>query len=265
MLSPSQALGAVLSRIAGPLGSEVVPLVQAAGRCLAERVDSDIDMPPFEKSAMDGYAVRASDFAGGVFDEETAGGGLEMTCVGESRAGVPFDGSLPPCSCVEIYTGAELPAETDAVVMIERTRREGERVVFEEAPRVGLNVSHRSEILGAGRMVFEPRRRLSAVDLSVLAAVGCDPVPVHRRARVSILTTGDELVDVSRVPGRGQIREGNTHYLRAACERLGCEVLSAGMDVNLSDGISRISLRVMSLCTGRVVRSRNLTTHSSRH
>jgi molybdopterin molybdotransferase len=229
MLNPSQALEAVLSRVTGPLGSEVVPLVQAAGRCLAERVDSDIDMPPFEKSAMDGYAVRASDFEGGVFDEAAAGDVREMICVGESRAGVPFDGPLPPYSCVAIYTGAELPAGTDAVVMIERTRREGERVGFEEAPRAGQNVSHRSEILAAGRPVFEPRRRLSPVDLSVLAAVGCDPVPVYRRARVSILTTGDELVDVSRVPGRGQIREGNTHYLRAACERLGCEVLSAGI------------------------------------
>lgn len=225
MLEPTAALETILARIPGPLGTEMTPLVHATGRALAAEVASDVDLPPFEKSAMDGYAVRASDFAGGAFVDPSADGGHELPCVGESRAGAPFGAAMPPYSCIAIYTGAELPKGADSVVMVEHTRREGERVVFQAAPRKGQNVSHTAEILGVGRPVFHPRRRLSAVDLSVLAAVGCEPVPVHRRPRVSILTTGDELVGVTETPGPGQIREGNTWFLRAACEGLGCEVL----------------------------------------
>jgi len=227
MLDPSQALEQILARIPGPLGTESVPLARARGRSLAAEVLSDVDLPPFEKSAMDGYAVRASDFSGGAFVDPSAGGETEheLPCVGESRAGEPFGGAMPPYSCVAIFTGAELPQGANAVVMVEHTTRTGSRVTFRGAPKAGQNVSHRAEILSVGRPVFAPRRRLSPVDLSVLAAVGAEPVSVFRRPRVSILTTGDELVPVTSTPGVGQIREGNTWFLRAACEALGCEVV----------------------------------------
>ncbi|MEM7305996.1 MAG: gephyrin-like molybdotransferase Glp [Planctomycetota bacterium] len=229
MLQPTEALEAILARIPGPLGAEHVPLSEALGRSLASAVASDVDMPPFEKSAMDGYAVRSSDFAGGAFEEPSATEERELPCVGESRAGAPFEGAVPPFSCVAIYTGARVPKECDAVVMVEHTRHEGRRVFFRGLPRSGLNVSHKAEVMAVGRTVFEPRRWLSAVDLSVLAAVGCDPVSVHQRPVVSILTTGDELVEVKQRPGAGQIREGNTFYLRAACEQLGCAILDRGI------------------------------------
>ena len=224
MLQPEEALEAILARIPSPSAAEGVPLGEARGRTLAQTVTSDVDMPPFEKSAMDGYAVRCSDFASGAFEGAQAGAERELPCVGESRAGAPFEGTLPPFSCLAIYTGAVLPAGADAVVMVEHTRREGLRVFFQGLPRAGQNVSHRAEILATGGSVFEPRRRLSSVDLSVLAAVGCDPVQVHRRPVVTILTSGDELVPVHRVPAAGQIREGNTLYLKAACEALGVQV-----------------------------------------
>jgi molybdopterin molybdotransferase len=227
MHTPSQALALLLERIPGPLGIEAVPLALASGRSLAASVASDVDLPPFEKSAMDGYAVRTSDLARGAFEDPGAARVRALFCAGESRAGAPFAGHLPPFACIAIFTGAELPAGADAVVMVEETRSEGERVVFEAAPRAGQNVSHRAEILAVGRRVFEPRRRLTALDLSVLATVGCDPVRVFRRPRVAILTTGDELVGVRERPGSGQIREGNTWFLRAACASLGCEVLGA--------------------------------------
>lgn len=228
MLTPDQALQGILERLGDPLDIEPIPIQAAAGRCLAVAVASDVDLPPFEKSMMDGYAVRSSDFGGGAFADPGAGG-TELPCAGESRAGEPFGGTVPPYSCVAIYTGAQVPAGCDAVVMVEETRREGSRVTFSRVPKPHQNVSHRAEILATGQTVFGPRRRLSAVDVSVLAAVGCDPVAVHRRPRVSILTTGDELVEVRQRPGVGQIREGNTLYLRGACERLGCEVLRSGI------------------------------------
>lgn len=220
MLTPSAALELVLARIPSAARVQSVPLAEARGRCLGARALSDVDLPPFEKSMMDGFALASASLS-------PAGGHLHV--VGEARAGVPFDGVLPPASCVEIFTGAELPAGCDAVEMIERVRREGDRVLFERPLARGQNVAHRGEILRAGQAAYEPRRRLSPADLSVLASIGVDPVPVFARPRVSILTTGDELVGPRETPGRGQIREGNTFFLRAACEALGCEVVRAGI------------------------------------
>lgn len=219
MLHPREALERILARVAPLEANERVPLAAAAGRALAQEVVSDVDLPPFEKSMMDGYALRSAEL----------GAGGTLLLAGESRAGAPFEGPLPPGACVAIYTGAELPAGCDAVEMIERTRREGERVRFEGPLAPGRNVSHRGEILRRGGRVLAPPRRLSALDLSVLASAGQDPVLVRRRPRVSVLTAGDELVPSDRVPGPGQIREGNTLFLAAACEAAGAEVLRAGI------------------------------------
>ena len=230
MLTPREALEAILGRIPQAEGRELVPLLEAAGRCLAEPAVSDVDLPPFEKSMMDGFAVRSA---------ELAEAGRTLACVGESRAGVPFLGTVPPGACVEIFTGAELPAGCDAVEMVERTSRAGERVTFERAVPAGRHVSHRGEILAEGRTVHGPRRRLSPADLSVLAAIGVDPVPVFPRPRVSVLTTGDELVPARVRPGRGQIREGNTLFLAAACSRLGCEVRRCGIVPDVPEVLER--------------------------
>ena len=212
MLTPGEALTQVLEHISAPARIERVPLCEAHGRCLAGEAVSDVDLPPFEKSMMDGFALASSDLAAPA----------RLECVGESRAGAPFTGSLAPGQCVEIYTGAELPARCDAVEMIENVRVEGRSVHFERALRSGQNVSHQGEILRTGHTVYGPRRRLSAADLSVLASIGHDPVPVFERPRVAVLTTGDELVEPRHKPARGQIREGNTLFLSAACRALGC-------------------------------------------
>ena len=219
MLSPNEAHAAILERIEALSEVETVPLAEAVGRCLAQAAVADVDMPPFEKSMMDGFAMRASDLA--------QPGALR--CVGESRAGVPFEGEVPAGACVAIYTGAELPAECDAVEMVERTRREGDSIHFEAAVRLAQNVEHKGDILTTGRAVYEPPHRIGSADLSVLASIGCDPVPVVRRPTVSVLTTGDELVPARERPGVGQIREGNTLYLQAACQRFGHVVRRHGI------------------------------------
>jgi molybdopterin molybdotransferase len=220
MRTPAEAIADILGRIDPLPGKEHVSLAEADGRVLAGEVVSDVDLPPFEKSAMDGYAVHGADLAEP---------GAELPCVGESRAGEPLDLEVPPGSCAAIYTGAELPRGCDTVVMVEETEQEGDRVRFAAAARPGQHVSHRGEILLVGGSVAGPGRRISSADLSVLAAVGADPVEVFRRPRVSVLTTGDELVPASETPGRGQIREGNTLYLSAACSRAGCEVIEVGI------------------------------------
>ncbi|HEX6885150.1 MAG TPA: molybdopterin molybdenumtransferase MoeA, partial [Planctomycetota bacterium] len=163
MLTPAEALAQVLASLPGPLASERVPLAEAAGRTLAEPVRSDVDLPPFEKSMMDGFALAAASLP--------AGGG-RLRVVGEARAGAPFAGTVAPGTCVEIFTGAELPAGCDAVEMVERTRREGRSIRFEAPVKAGQHVSHRAEILRVDQTVYEPRRRLSSADLSVLATIG---------------------------------------------------------------------------------------------
>lgn len=219
MLTPSEALARVLERIPAPARVEEVPLADARGRCLAALARSDVDLPPFEKSMMDGFAVRSGDVRGPA----------RLPISGESRAGAPFRGEVPPGACIEIFTGAELPSGLDAVEMVERVVLEEGHARFERPVKPGQHVAHVGEILRRDQAVYTPRRRLSAADLAVLAAIGGHTVPVFARPRVSVLTTGDELVPPDVVPGRGQIREGNTFYLRAACEALGCEVVRAGI------------------------------------
>lgn len=217
MLTPAAAVTTILERIAPLAELESCPLAQAFGRVLARELRSDLDLPPFAKSAMDGFAVRSADFAGAE--------GATLKWVGESSAGRPFGGRVGPGECVSIYTGAELPADCDAVVIVEKSRREGERVQLADRPEPRQNVCERGEDLREGELVLEPGRRLAAADLSVLAAVGCDPVPVWRRPRVAILTTGDELVPPAQRPGPGQIREGNTLHLAALARLAGAEVV----------------------------------------
>lgn len=223
MRTPQEAVSIILERSCPLTGLEELPLAAAVGRVLARDVLSDLDLPPFRKSAMDGFAVRTADFAGAA-DGETA-----LRQVGEARAGAPFPAALAPGECTAIYTGAEVPAGADAVVMVERSRREGERVLLADRPRPGQHVCERGEDLAAGQLVLAAGRRLRPADLSALASVGCQPVPLWPRPRVVVLTTGDELVPPERRPGPGQIREGNTLHLSAMVRAAGAEVLDTAV------------------------------------
>lgn len=231
MLTPQEALDRILTEAATTSEVEEVPLSEASGRVLARDVESDVDLPPFEKSAMDGYAVRLADFA------SAAGGEVELEVLGESKAGAPFEGPIGDGQSVAIYTGAEAPADCDAVVMVEKTRREGDKVWISDEPFDRQNICAKGEDLSVGRVVLRAGRRLRPVDLSVLAAVGCEPVSVFRRPRVTILTTGDELVAPSERPGPGEIREGNTLHLAAMASAAGAEVVKVGLIADDEDAL----------------------------
>jgi molybdopterin molybdotransferase len=220
--TPDEALAEILRRLVPRDRAEEAPLEHAAGRVLARDVASDVDVPPFEKSAMDGFAVRSADFA-------RRGGAVRLRRIGESRAGAPFAGAVGAGECAEITTGAELPAGCDAVVMVEKSAAAGERIDLDDDPRPGQNVCHRGEDLRAGDLVLSRGRRLAALDLGALAAVGCEPVPVVARPRVAVLATGDELVPPARRPGHGQIREGNSIHLSARARLAGAEVRNLGI------------------------------------
>lgn len=208
-----------------PLGEvEACPLAFAAGRVLGAKPLSDVDLPPFRKAMMDGYAVRAADLEGPRLED----GSAALVVAGESKAGTPFDGDVLPGQCVEIFTGAQVPDALDQVVMVERATRRGNKVHLAIAAAVGQHVQERAAIIRTGDGPFEVGRRLSSVDLSVLAAMGVAEVPVFRQVKVAVLTTGDELVPPWATPGPGQIREGNTFYLASRLMHLDHEVVEVG-------------------------------------
>jgi molybdopterin molybdotransferase len=191
----------------------------AVRRILAENVIADRNYPPFNRSIRDGFAARAADLAEP---------GARLKLVGESRAGVAFTGTVGTGECVHILTGAPVPRGANAVVMQEHTQTDGEFVVFEKAARAG----HQYVLAGAEARVGEvmlPRgTRMSYAELAVAAEVGKAELPVFRQPRISILSTGDELVPVDQAPGPFQIRNSNNISLSAQVTLAGGEPISSG-------------------------------------
>jgi molybdopterin molybdotransferase len=214
MLSVAEAQALVLQQ-ARPLPPEAVPLSAAAvGAVLAEDMASDLDMPPYDKALMDGYALRAGDLAQGratlhVIEEVTAGQTPRLT--------------VGPGQATRIMTGAPIPAGADAVVMVERTKlRDDGRVQVEDAAvRPGMNVLPRAREMRRGDVVLRAGVVLRPQEFGLLAMVGRSSVLVHPRPDVAVLPTGDEIVDVSQVPGPGQIRNSNGPMLLAQVARAG--------------------------------------------
>ena len=215
MLTIEEARAIILAEVPPPRAAEL-PLAEAQGAVLAEEVRSDLDMPPFEKAMMDGYAVRAADTGPYRLVEEIPAGRVPTREIG-------------PGECAKIMTGAPLPRGADAVQQVEKTRRDGERVSFLEPVRPRQNVAARGEDLRDGDVVLSPGRPLGAAELGALAAVGRTRVKVWARPRVAVLATGDELVPPERRPGPGKIRNSNSAMIAAQVRAMGlpCDDLYA--------------------------------------
>ena len=190
---------------------ETALLAEAQGRILAEPVAADRDYPPFDRATRDGYAVRAA---------ETPG---RLKVIGQVRAGQEFGGTVGPGETVEIMTGAPVPAGADAVIMVEYTRRDGEAVVLERAVKSGENIVPRGSEAGVGVVAVSPGWRLDYPEMALLASFGRSLVRVYRRPRVAILSTGDEVVEVTETPRPYQIRNSNAWSLAAQVRRAGGE------------------------------------------
>lgn len=217
MISVEEARERVLAGV-GRLEPERVGLIEALGRVLAEDVVSDIDVAPFDNSAMDGYAVRAEDVAGA--SEATP---VRLAVVEHVPAGAFPTRPVGPGEATRIMTGAPMPEGADAVVMVERTREEdGGAVAVIMAPvKPGENVRRKGEDVRAGEVVLHAGEVVGPAAVGLLASVGCAEPLVYRRPRVAIVATGDELVDVTEKPGPGKIRNSNSYSLTA-------QVLAAG-------------------------------------
>lgn len=218
MLTYEEALARILAALP-PLRSEQVPLAEAAGRFLAEPVVSTLDLPPFDNSAMDGYAVRAADVASATAEKSVA-----LRLIGQVGAGQVFKGGVGVQTCVRLFTGTPLPAGADAVVMQEDTHAEGDTVLVLDRARPWENVRLRGEDVKAGAVLVTPGTRLGAGHLGLLAAVGTARVRVARRPRVAIVATGSELRPPGKPLAPGQIYESNRTMLAAMLTACGAEV-----------------------------------------
>lgn len=194
------------------LPAEEVPLITALGRILAEEIVADTDLPPFDRSQMDGYAVRA-------VDTQTVPAKLQI--VGESAAGRGWHLQMNSGQAVRIMTGAPVPSGADAVQQVEKTREVDGSVEILEQVSEGRSIVKRGEEIERGEMVLQSGEEITAAAVAVLASFGYAQVKVARKPRVSILATGSELVSVHQKPGQDQIRDSNNYSIAAYSQLAG--------------------------------------------
>ena len=219
LMSVAEALARVLAD-AAPLSGESAPLQEAHGRVLAGDLAALRTQPPADMSAMDGYAVRAADVAGVP---------VRLKIIGEIAAGHPFEGTVGAGQAARIFTGGVLPPGADTIVIQENTSRDGDTVLVNQSAAMGKHVRIAGLDFSRGTVLLRQGHRLSDRDLALAAAMNHPDVPVHRRPRVAVLATGDELVMPGSAPGFGEIVYSNGFATMALARGEGCEVLDLGI------------------------------------
>ncbi|MEC9033943.1 MAG: gephyrin-like molybdotransferase Glp, partial [Actinomycetota bacterium] len=208
------------------------------GLVLAEEVLTSEDVPPFDNTAMDGFAVRS---------EDTLEAPKQLEIVGTIPAGSAPDFSINSGQAARIMTGAPLPEGADAVVMVELTQVEGDQVTVQKTVPEGNHIRRAGEDLESGQIVFEKGTKLTPTHLGVLASIGCLEVSVFSPIKVGVMSTGDELVE-GKVPLKpGQIRDSNRHSLLALLNDLGLEGIDLGL---IPDNEESIETAIRSACFG---------------
>lgn len=221
MISLEEARELVLSQVS-VLPVETVGLLDAVGRVAAEDLRSDIDVSPFAHSAMDGFALRASELA-----QATAEAPVELDVIAEIAAGETFEGIIEPGQCVRIMTGAPLPDDADSVVKYEIVSvvsgdgKPGSCVAFDAPTKLGSNVRQAGEEAKAGEVVVSKGEIIGSAGAGFLAGCGIIEAPVYRRPRVAIIAIGSELVDPTEMPTPGKIRNSNSYALAACAQAAG--------------------------------------------
>jgi len=226
-LPPAQARALIFEQLK-PLSSarltEAVPLQQALGRILARDAAAPLDLPPFDNSAMDGYALRCGDIGGARTDAP-----LALRCehtIAAAPASALDQASVEAGRCVRIMTGAPLPAGADAIVMREDVdESDAARILFFGPARVGQSIRRRGEDIERGELAVSGGTRLRAAEVALLAACGLPSVEVSCRPRVAIIVTGDELVEPGQPLAAGQIYNSNAFALAALCQECGAQVV----------------------------------------
>ena len=227
MLTVEQALEQILSRVA-PLPTERVSILSALGRALAEPVVSGREIPPWPNSSMDGYAVRAAD---------TRTTPARLAVVGTVTAGSLPTRDVNAGEAIRIFTGAPLPAGADAVVPQEDTEATDGHVTLKAAVTTGAYVRPRGEDLRVGDVVLTSGTALGPAEIGLVATLGSSQVLVHRKPRVAILSTGNELAELGSEPAAGQIPNTNSYSLFAQVLEAGGEPMNLGIATDHLDAI----------------------------
>ncbi len=231
MISVEEALGRLLALVEA-LPPEQISLADGLGRVLAEEVAARRTQPPFAVSAMDGYAVRGDDLT-----QIPVG----LRIVAEVPAGAGFGGLVGPGEAARIFTGAPMPAGTDTIVIQEDTERLGDQVRVLEAAPLGRYVRRKGLDFGAGDVLVRPGRRLGARDIGLLAAMNRPWLFVHRRPRIGILSTGDEIVMPGDPIGPHQIVSSNSLALAALVTACGGIAISVGNAPDDPEALRRVA------------------------
>jgi len=200
-------------------GVERVAIADAMGRVLAEPLSSQVDVPPWDNSAMDGYAVNSADLTAA---------NIKLPISQRIPAGASGT-ELQPGTAARIFTGALVPPGADTVVIQEVCQQEGDTVIITELPAAGANVRRAGEDTRLGQEILQPGTKLGPQHLGLAASVGIAKIPVYRRLKVALFSSGDELVMPGGTLGPGQIFNSNQFTITGLLESLNCEVINLGM------------------------------------
>lgn len=231
MITVSKALK-MISRETPTLAVERIALEDSIGRVLAEDIVADSDLPPFDRSQMDGYAVKAAD---------TTGAPVTLKLVGESAAGRGWRKVLKAGEAIRIMTGAAVPVGADAVQKLEVAREDDGTLTLLEPTEFGRFIVPKGREIKKGKTVLMAGERITPANISIPAAFGYARVKVAKRPRVAIISTGTEIVDIKKKPGRDQIRNSNSIMLKSLCEQAGA---IATVYPNVGDDISDLRSQI---------------------
>jgi len=213
MISISEALK-IIEREIRSLEIETIDLENSINRILAENVKADMDLPPFDRSQMDGFAVKSKD---------TKNAPVRLKIIGESAAGKGYDGKLKAGEAVRIMTGARLPAGADAVQKVELTREENNYIEISEPAKVRQNVNLFASEIEKGAKIFGKGETITEPMIAAIASFGYARIKVFQKPRISVLSTGSEIVEINEKPKRDQIRNSNSIMLKVFAEQAGAD------------------------------------------
>ena len=210
MIPISKALK-IIERETIPLSAQTIKIENSVGRILAENIEADMDLPPFDRSQMDGFAVKTAD----VKDAP-----VRLKIIGESVAGKGFDGKLSAGETVRTMTGARVPKGADAVQKVELTKESNGFIEISEAAKPQQNINLFGSEIKKGTLIFEKGEIITEQMIAAIASFGYAEVEVFQKPKVSILATGSEIVNINETPQKDQIRNSNSIMLKAFAEKL---------------------------------------------